>query len=129
MLQFFHKYLKFLQMYRPFQNFLNCQTLRWDFWKWPIYGIPFDAFGTRQVLNIKINWSFLFFWNKQQKVIFIYGLIWIVLQKECQQINGKPDPKQNIPAILLNSTAQFCANIPKTVTGMEALIRGLLKCN
>ncbi len=60
----------------------------------------------------------LFFWNKQQKVIFIYEFIWVVLQKECQQIYGKPYPKLNIPAIQLNSTAQFCANRPKTVTGI-----------
>ncbi len=48
----------------------------------------------------------------------MYEIIWVVLQKECKQIYGKPDKKLGIPAIQLNSTAQFCANRPKTVTGM-----------
>ncbi len=51
-------------------------------------------------------------------MIFIYEMIWVVLQKECKQIYGTPDLKHKIPAIQLNSTAQFCANKPKTVTGM-----------
>ncbi len=48
----------------------------------------------------------------------MYEIIWVVLQKECKQIYGKPDKKLGIPAIQLNSTAQFCANRHKTVTGM-----------
>jgi len=45
-------------------------------------------------------------------------LIWVVLQKECQQKYGPAVPKIDRKADHLNNTTQFCANRPNTVTGV-----------